>query len=64
MKIVHEVIDEPESCSSCDDQFNGINYVELELDDDLKINFYQCDDCYKKLRLFLVKHNARTKTNY
>ena len=42
--------EEPNPCSSCEDEWNGLNYVRLSLGKEFSIWVNLCDDCLEKFR--------------
>lgn len=47
LEIIGRFDEEPEQCCSCEDEFNGFNYVSIPFGE-IDLFVYLCDNCLKK----------------
>ena len=53
--------EEPFECDSCEDMWNAMNWVKLELFNKFSIEIMLCDKCYRKLKRKIAEMNRNTK---
>jgi hypothetical protein len=50
MKVVFkEQFGEPNPCAACNDEWNGVNYTQIQMYENFALFVDLCDECLKKL---------------
>ena len=50
VKIIEENIEEPYPCNACRDEWNGSNFIRVNLAKGFSVNLSICNDCLEDLR--------------